>query len=56
MLNLRVLFVALVVAFIGLFTFRTLKEEPVRKTASSDVGREEGSDIVPEKKKLKDQL
>ena len=51
MLNLRVVALALVVVFIGLFTFRPLKDEPGRKIASSDIGREEGRDIKPEKKK-----
>ena len=51
MLNLRVVALALVVVFIGLFTFRALKEDPGRKIASSDIGREEGRDIKLEKKK-----
>ncbi|MEC7181913.1 MAG: hypothetical protein VXW15_04320 [Bdellovibrionota bacterium] len=51
MLNLRVVALSLVGVFIGLFTFRALKYEPSRKIASSDIGREEGRDIKPEKKK-----
>tara|TARA_Y100001958_G_C21210873_1_gene536596 strand:+ start:749 stop:1381 length:633 start_codon:yes stop_codon:yes gene_type:complete len=51
MLNLRVVALSLVVVFIGLFTFRALKDEPSRKIASSDIGREQARDIRPEKKK-----
>ena len=43
--NLKVIAACLVVVFIGLFVFDTVKKKG-RKVASSDIGRETGEDIV----------
>ena len=56
MLNLRVVAIALVIVFVGLFTYRAFKEDSGRKVASSDIGREQVEDRAPVKKKIVTQI
>ena len=53
--NLKIIAACLVVVFIGLFVFDTVKKKG-RKIASSDKGRIQSEDVIPKKSKIKIQV